>query len=303
MAVVNNSCKTGFTRLYFISACAAFLHKNSKMETRCFYRNLKGRSMKPKLVIVGAAGRMGQQILSLCKKSTDFDVIAAVEAKGHPQSGKDTGINGVKISSEFPQAADVVIEFALPDASEQTLRFCVDKKAALVMGTTGLSAEQKKKVEAAAKDIPVIYGTNMSVGMNVLFSLAGKTAAMLGDDYDIEIIEQHHKFKKDAPSGSALTLAENICKATGRDLQSSLVFGRHGKDEKREKGTIGIHSIRAGGIAGRHQVIYSNAGETITLGHIAHGREGFAQGALCAAKWLISKEPGLYTMADVLKLK
>jgi 4-hydroxy-tetrahydrodipicolinate reductase len=258
--------------------------------------------MAAKLVIVGAAGRMGRRILTLCKESEDFDVIAAIEAKGHPQNGKDTVINGVKISPEFPQAADVVIEFALPDACEQTLWFCVEKKAALVMGTTGLSAEQKKKVEAAAKDIPVIYGTNMSVGMNVLFSLAGKTAVMLGDEYDIEIIEQHHKFKKDSPSGSALTLAENICKATGRDLQSSPVFGRSGHGE-REKGTIGIHSVRAGGIAGRHQVIFSNSGETITLGHIAHGREGFAQGALCAAKWLIGKKPGLYTMADVLKLK
>jgi 4-hydroxy-tetrahydrodipicolinate reductase len=259
--------------------------------------------MNPKLVIVGAVGRMGQRILALCKEAGDFDIIAAVEAKGHPQVGKDTGVNGVKISSEFPQAADVVIEFALPEACEQTLRFCVEQKAALVMGTTGLSAEQKKKVEAAAKEIPVIYGTNMSVGMNVLFSLAGKTAAMLGDDYDIEIVEQHHKFKKDAPSGSALTLAEKICQATYRDPKSSLIFGREGKYAERRKGQIGIHSVRAGGIAGRHQVIYSNAGETVTLSHIAHGREGFAQGALRAAKWLIGKKAGLYTMADVLGLE
>jgi 4-hydroxy-tetrahydrodipicolinate reductase len=258
--------------------------------------------MKPKLVIVGAAGRMGQRILSLCKESADFDITAAVEAKGHPDTGKDAGVNGVKISSEFPQAADVVIEFALPNACEQTLRFCVEKKAALVMGTTGLNSEQKKKVEAAAKDIPVIYGTNMSVGMNVLFSIAAKTAAMLGDDYDIEIVEQHHKFKKDAPSGSALTLAENICKATGKDLQSSLVFGRHGHGERR-KGDIGIHSIRAGDITGEHSVIFSTQGETVTLSHTAHSRDCFAKGALCAAKWLIGKKPGLYTMADVLGLE
>lgn len=258
--------------------------------------------MKPKLVIVGAAGRMGQRILSLCKESADFDIIAAVESKGHPDSGKDTGIDGIKIGSEFPKAADAVIEFALPDACEQTVRFCIEKKAALVMGTTGLNAEQKEKIEAVAKNIPVIYGTNMSAGMNVLFALAGKAAVMLGDDYDIEIVEQHHKYKKDSPSGSALTLAEEICKATGRDLQSSLVLGRSGQGE-RKKGVIGIHSVRAGGIAGRHQVIYSNAGETVTLSHIAHGRESFAQGALCAAKWLVGKKPGLYTMADVLKLK
>jgi len=243
---------------------------------------------------------MGQRILSLCKESADFDIIAAVETKGHPDSGKDAGINGVKIGPEFPQTADAVIEFALPEASEQTLRFCIEKKAALVMGTTGLSTEQKKKVEAAAKDIPIIYGTNMSVGMNVLFSLAGKTAAMLGDEYDIEIIEQHHKFKKDAPSGSALTLAENICKATGRDLQNCVVFGRSGE---RKKGTIGIHSVRAGDITGVHSVIFGTQGETVTLSHTAHSRDCFAKGALCAAKWLVGKKPGFYTMADVLKLK
>ena len=264
--------------------------------------------MNPKLVIVGAAGRMGQRVLSLCKDAAGFNIIAAVETANHPDIGKDAGLLagagpiGVNISSDFPQAADVVIEFALPAAGERTVEFCVEKKAALVMGTTGLNADQKAKVESAAKTISVIYGTNMSVGMNVLFNLVGKAAAMLGDDYDIEIVEQHHKFKKDAPSGSALTLAENICQATDRDPKSSLVYGRQGKDAMRQKGQIGIHAVRAGGIAGRHQVIYSNAGETVTLGHIAHGRESFAQGALRAAQWLIGKEPGLYTMADVLGL-
>jgi 4-hydroxy-tetrahydrodipicolinate reductase len=265
--------------------------------------------MNPKLVIVGAAGRMGRRILSLCKDAGQFDIIAAVETKNHPDIGKDAGRVagigpvGVKVSSDFPQAADVVIEFALPAACEQTLRFCVGAKAALVMGTTGLSADQKAKVEAAAKDIAVVYGTNMSVGMNVLFSLVARTAAMLGDDYDVEIIERHHRFKKDAPSGSALTLAENICKATGRDSQSCLVFGRHGRDAARQKGTIGIHSVRAGDITGEHDVIFSTQGETITLSHSAHSRDSFARGALNAAKWLIGENPGLYTMADVLSLE
>jgi 4-hydroxy-tetrahydrodipicolinate reductase len=271
-------------------------------------QNLKDPDMKPKLAIVGAAGRMGRQILSLCAETAQFEIVAAVEAKNHPDMGKDAGLlagcaaAGVNVACGFPQAADLVIEFALPEASDRTIEFCVEKKAALVMGTTGLAADQKAKLRAAAKTIAVVYATNMSVGMNVLFNLAGRAAAMLGDDYDIEIVEQHHKFKKDAPSGSALTLAENICKETGRDSAKSLVFGRSGKDAPREKGTIGIHAIRAGGIAGRHDVIYSNAGETVTLGHIAHGREGFARGALLAAQWLISKKPGLYTMADVLGL-
>ena len=264
--------------------------------------------MKPKLVIVGAAGRMGKRIVSLCKDTAQFEIIAAVEAQNHPDIGKDIGLvagcapAGVNITCDFPQAADLVIEFALPDASDRTIEFCVGKKTALVMGTTGLTDRQKGKLQTAAKKIPVLYAANMSAGMNVLFSLVGKAAAMLGDDYDIEIVEQHHKFKKDAPSGSALTLAENICKATARDSAECLVFGRHDKDALRKKGTIGIHAIRAGGIAGRHQVIYSNAGETVTLSHIAHGREGFARGALLAAQWLIGKKPGLYTMADVLGL-
>ena len=189
---------------------------------------------------------------------------------------------------------------ALPEASARTIEYCAETGAALVIGTTGFDDELKSKVEAAAEKIPIIYGTNMSVGMNVLFALVGKAAKMLGDDYDIEIVEQHHKFKKDAPSGSAITLAEKICEATGRDVKKSLVFGREGQDALRQEGQIGIHAVRAGGIAGRHQVIYSNAGETVSLGHIAHGREGFAQGALRAAQWLIDKEAGLYTMADVL---
>jgi 4-hydroxy-tetrahydrodipicolinate reductase len=143
----------------------------------------------------------------------------------------------------------------------------------------------------------------MSVGMNVLFALVGKAASMLGEEYDIEIVEQHHRFKKDAPSGSAFTLAENICNATGKKFPDCLTFGRSGKDALRDKGKIGIHSIRAGDIVGIHSVIFSTLGETITLNHTAHSRDTFARGALRAAGWLIGKKPALYSMADVLGLK
>ncbi|MBN1795821.1 MAG: 4-hydroxy-tetrahydrodipicolinate reductase [Sedimentisphaerales bacterium] len=264
--------------------------------------------MKPKLAVIGAAGRMGRRIIACAIDADYFEIIAAVECKNHPDFGKDAGqlaggkVINVPVTTNYPEKADVVIEFALPESSTRTSEFCVETGAALVIGTTGLDNKQKAKIEAAAKKIPIIYGTNMSVGMNVLFALAGKAAAMLGNDYDIEIVEQHHKFKKDAPSGSALILAEKICEATGRDMKNSLVFGREGKDTLRQQGEIGIHAVRAGGIAGRHEVIYSNAGETVTLGHIAHGREGFSQGALRAAQWLIGKKPKLYTMADVLGL-
>ncbi|RLB23418.1 MAG: 4-hydroxy-tetrahydrodipicolinate reductase [Deltaproteobacteria bacterium] len=262
--------------------------------------------MKPKLLIVGAAGRMGRRVLALAKDAELFDIIAAVEKKGHPDIGKDAGASagvealGVKISSDYPDYADVAIDFSLPEAAERTVDYCLENNAALVLGTTGLSDRQKAKLEAAAEKIPVIYGTNMSVGMNVLFSLVGKVASMLGEDYDIEVIEQHHRFKKDAPSGSALTLADNICKATGRDFPDCIVYGRSGKDALREKDTIGIHAVRAGDIAGRHEIIFSTLGETVTLNHTAHSRDGFARGALRAAQWLIGKPPGLYSMTDVL---
>ncbi len=264
--------------------------------------------MKPKLTVIGACGRMGRLILSLAAEAGHFEVVGAVEREGHPDLGEDisrlTGSReiAVQLDCHFPDACDVVIDFSGAEAADAAVDFCVDKKVPLVMGTTGLGEKQKKKIENTAGIIPVIYGTNMSVGMNVLFSLAGKAASMLGGDYDIEIVEQHHRFKKDAPSGSALTLAENICKATGRNYPDCLNFGRHGKDALRKKGTIGIHAVRAGDIAGKHEVFFSTLGETVCLAHNAHTREGFARGALRAAEWLIGKKPGLYTMADVLGL-
>jgi 4-hydroxy-tetrahydrodipicolinate reductase len=251
---------------------------------------------------------MGKLITAHAITDDNFDIVAAIDQKNHPDLGKDAGqlagvanIN-VPVTTNFPDNCDVLIEFALPQASDKTIEYCADAGCALVMGTTGLDDNAKMLIEDAAKKIPVIYGTNMSVGMNVLFALVGKAADMLGSDYDIEIVEQHHKFKKDAPSGSAMTLAERICEATNRDVKSCLNFGRQGKDTLRKDDQIGIHAIRAGGIAGRHEVIYANAGETVSIGHIAHGREGFAKGALRAAEWLTGKDPGLYTMADVLGL-
>ena len=264
--------------------------------------------MKSKLIVSGAAGRMGKRIISLAIDDGKFDIIAAIERGDHPDTGKDAGLLagtgpiGVKLNSVYPAGADVVIDFSLPDAADKTVDYCLENKAALVLGTTGLSGKQREKIEGASEKIPLIYGTNMSVGMNVLFSLVGKVASMLGDDYDIEIIEQHHRFKKDAPSGSALTLAENICNATGRDFPDCLDLGRSG-DGLRQKGSIGIHAVRAGDITGKHEVIFGTLGEKMTLNHTAHSRDTFARGALQAAKWLTGKEPGLYSMADVLGIK
>ncbi len=265
--------------------------------------------MKSKLIVCGAAGRMGKRIIALALESGEFELIGAVEKAGHPDMGKDAGLLAgigeldITISDQFSENADVVIDFSLPEAAVQTVDYCVNQNCALVMGTTGLDQTAKDRITEASKTIPVIYGTNMSVGMNVLFALAGKAAAMLGDDYDIEIIEQHHRFKKDAPSGSALTLAENICKSTGRKFPESVICGREGKDALRQKGTIGIHAVRAGDIVGIHDVQFSCLGETVTLSHKAHSRDGFAKGALQAAKWLIGKSPGTYNMANVMGIK
>ena len=265
--------------------------------------------MKLKLIVCGAAGRMGKRIISLAIEADEFDIIAAIENQDHPDIGKDAGIVAgmrpinVELGSTYPDGSDVVIDFSQPAAADKTIDYCAESGAALVLGTTGLSDEQREKIKAASEGVPVIYGTNMSVGMNVLFSLVGKVAAMLGDDYDVEIIEQHHRFKKDAPSGSALTLAENICKSTARGFPDSLVHGRNGKEALRQEGAIGIHAIRAGDITGVHSVIFGTLGEKLTLNHTAHSRDTFARGALRAAKWLIGKKPALYSMADVLGIK
>ncbi len=265
--------------------------------------------MRPKVIVCGAAGRMGKRIISLAVDAGRFEIIAAVEKQGHPDIGKDigllagTGPLNIEVESSYPAGADVVIDFSLPEAADRTIDYCLENKVPLVLGTTGLAAEQLEKIKTACEKIPAIYGTNMSVGMNVLFSLVGKTASMLGEEYDIEIVEQHHRFKKDAPSGSALTLAEDICNAAGKDFPDCITYGRNGKEALRQKGDIGIHAVRAGDIAGIHSVIFSTLGETVTLSHNAHSRDGFARGALRAAEWLLGKKPGIYTMADCLGIK
>jgi len=265
--------------------------------------------MKPKLVVNGAAGRMGKRIISSAIESGFFTIAAAVEIQNHPDLGKDAGLVAgkepvnVNIDSTLPPNADCMIDFSVPQAADATVDYCLENNVAMVLGTTGLGDEQLEKIKAAAQKIPIVQAANMSVGMNVLFALVGKVASMLGEDYDIEIVEAHHRFKKDAPSGSALTLAKNIASETARDWPGCLVHGRAGKDTLRRKDTIGIDAVRAGDITGRHSVIYSTVGETVKLAHTAHSRDTFAAGALRAAKWLVAKEPGLYSMADVLGIK
>lgn len=268
--------------------------------------------MRTNLIVNGAAGRMGRRIISLAIDAGQFNIIAAIDQKSHPDIGKDIGtlssgepIN-VSLDSDHTlsgEAADVLIDFSLPEAADRSIEYCFEQNVALVLGTTGLTDEQISRVKDVSQRIPVIQATNMSVGMNVLFSLVGKVANLLGSDYDIEITEAHHRFKKDSPSGTALTLAERIAAETDRPWPGCLVHGRCGKDAVRKDGDIGMHAIRAGGIAGEHSVIFGSQGEAVTLSHNALSRDTFAQGALRAAAWLAGKPAGMYSMADVLGLK
>lgn len=262
-----------------------------------------------KLVVIGAGGRMGRRILALAVESGRFEIVGAIERPDHPDIGKDFGLvassepTGVLLTDTFPTGeVDVAVDFSLAQAVDQTIDYCLKNGIALISGTTAISEKQREKLKTASRTIPVLHATNMSVGMNVLFCLVGKVAAMLGDEYDIEIVEQHHRLKKDAPSGSAMTLAEKICHETGRSFPESLVYGRKGKEALRQKGAIAIHAIRAGDITGVHSILYGTSGETITLNHTANSRDTFVHGALRAAEWLVGKQAGLYSMMDVLGL-
>jgi 4-hydroxy-tetrahydrodipicolinate reductase len=251
---------------------------------------------------------MGKRLVHLGLMDGEFELVCAVEASGHAVIGKDAGAAagcekaGINVTETFCDGVDVVIDFSLPAAFDKVTDYCRDSKTSLVMGTTGLDDNQLGKVKELSGEIAVIQATNMSVGMNMLFNIVGKAARLLGDEYDVEIVEAHHRFKKDAPSGSALTLAENIAKDTGRDYPGCLDMGRSGKDCLREKGKIGMHAVRGGDITGEHSVIYSTVGESIRISHSAHSRDTFVVGALRAAKWLAGKKAGMYSMSEVLGL-
>ncbi len=261
-----------------------------------------------KLAVSGACGRMGRRIVALAQESDIFEVAAALEQTGHELIGRDIGAIaaigdiGVNVADDLESPCDVMIDFSLPQGTEKWTAVCSENKIPLVVGTTGLSETQQQKLKDAAKHIPVLLGANMSLGVNLLFSLAGEVAKKLGDDYDLEIIETHHRFKRDAPSGTAVVLAKKIAAAKGWPWPDCVVHGRQGKEALREKNTIGMHAVRAGDTVGEHRVMYSALGETVELRHHAHTRDIFVRGALHAAQWLANQKPSLYDMADVLGL-
>jgi 4-hydroxy-tetrahydrodipicolinate reductase len=235
-----------------------------------------------------------------------MSLTAALEQAGHPGLGHDIGElagcgrMGVRLSSEWNTPADILIDFSSPASAVSRAAEAELKRTAILIGTTGLSEAQRKTILAHSHNVPVLIAPNMSVGVNLLFRLAGEVAKALGEEYDVEIIEVHHRMKKDAPSGTAVRLAEEIAAATGRTYAGDVVHGRHGLKAERREGEIGMHAVRAGDVVGDHTVMFCALGERIELTHRAHTRDTFARGAIRAAKFLAGKKPGIYTMRDVL---
>lgn len=260
-----------------------------------------------KVAIHGAGGRMGRRLVALAHEDEQLQLVAALESSGHGLLGQDVGEVagigpiGVKLADTLLEEPRIVIDFSLPVAAGAVIRLCLEHRAGLVMGTTGLSAADQAALDDAAGTIPVLQAPNMSLGVNLMFAVAGQIAARLGEDYDIEIVEAHHRFKKDAPSGTALGLAEAICRASGRDMATALQHGRSGEQE-RKPGQIGMHALRMGDVVGRHTASFATLGEELQLTHIASNRDVFVRGALTAAKWLADKPAGRYGMKDVLGL-
>jgi len=260
------------------------------------------------VAVHGAAGRMGQRIIALCLEDDQLRLAGAVERKGHPLLGQDAGSVagadsvGVAIEDRVSSKVDVVIDFTIPAASRVALKGCVDMGIAMVLGTTGLTDQDNQAIDEAAQTIAVLQAPNMSLGVNLLFALAAQVAGRLGDDYDIEITEAHHRYKKDAPSGTAWGLAQAICQATGKNVANDVIHGRHGQEVPRQRGQIGMHSLRMGDVVGEHSAKFAGLGERLELTHIATDRDVFVRGAIKAAKWLAGKKPGRYSMSDVLGL-
>lgn len=259
------------------------------------------------IAITGAAGRMGQRLVALGLSSGQFKVVGAVERAGQAMIGRDAGeIAGVgpigcPITAELGATPQVLIDFTAPAGTRHWLGVCRQKKIAMVIGTTGLQPGDHQLIDQAAADIAILQAPNMSLGMNLLFKLVAQVAKALGDEYDIEILEGHHRFKKDAPSGTAMGLAESILSATGK-TREHLIFDRHGDEAVRKPGEIGMHALRIGDEVGRHTAYFAALGERLELTHVATNRDTFVHGALRAARWLSGQRPGRYSVADMLGL-
>jgi 4-hydroxy-tetrahydrodipicolinate reductase len=242
-----------------------------------------------KVIIAGAKGKMGQALLRVA------GTLPSVMVAGRLERGQDLG--------GMIQGADVVIDFTYHDATASFARLCAEHKKAIVVGTTGHTDGQRKELVQIALQTPMVWASNFSTGVNTLFWLAGKAVKILGPDYDLEIVEMHHRLKKDAPSGTADTLARILAEARQLEFAKVVQHGREGLTGARTAAEIGMHSLRGGDVVGDHTVIFATNGERVELTHKASSRDTFAGGALRAAQWVVGKPPGLYDMQDVLGLK
>lgn len=262
---------------------------------------------KIKVVIAGCGGRMGKALLEGILQSDDLALHAALEHASSTQLGRDAGSAcGVKITADVEdalQGADVLIDFTRPEGTMHHLGICVKLGVAMVIGTTGFSAQQKAQLGAAAQHIGIVFAPNMSIGVNLTFKLLEMASKVLSHGYDIEIIEAHHRHKVDAPSGTALGMGEVIAKTLGRELAECAVYGREGVTGERDPSTIGFATVRGGDIVGDHTALFAGIGERIEITHKASSRATFALGALRAARFLQNKTVGMYDMQDVLGLK
>jgi 4-hydroxy-tetrahydrodipicolinate reductase len=264
--------------------------------------------MKTHLGINGAAGRMGQRLIHLAREDAELSVAVALESATHPQLGRDVGdLCGlgpidVPLRSDLPPGTrlDVLIDFSTPEGTMHVLPLCVQSRIPLVIATTGHTPAQKAEIETAAHSTALLMAPNMSLAVNVLFTLTRQAATLLaGKGFDVEIIERHHRFKKDAPSGTALHFARLVQEAMG---QTELRYGREGLTGERPPQEIGMHALRVGDNVGEHTIVFSTLGETLELVHKGHTRDSYARGALAAAKFLANRPAGRYTMNDVLGL-
>jgi 4-hydroxy-tetrahydrodipicolinate reductase len=265
-----------------------------------------------KIAVCGAAGRMGGRIIVAVTEAEGCELAGALERPGHPMLGMDAGMLagcgslGVAISDDLNAViggCDVLIDFTTPKVSLKNLEACALQKKAIVIGSTGFTPEERALAKELAKDIPCVLAPNMSVGVNVCFKVLADIAKILGDDFDVEIVEAHHKLKKDAPSGTAVRMGEVVAEALGRDYNKVANFHREGITGERTREEIGMQTIRGGDIVGEHTVYFIGMGERIELTHRAHTRDMFSRGSVRAAKWVVSQKPGLYDMQDVLGLR
>ena len=263
------------------------------------------------LVITGAAGRMGRALVETIQRSTDVELAVAVEHSRHPAVGQDAGRVagldelGVRLRGNLEASlrpGQVVVDFTLASATEAHLAACLDAGCGLVIGTTGHDDRQRKLIRSASRELPIVFSPNMSIGVNLCFNLLKLAAGVLGEESDIEILEMHHRYKVDAPSGTALGMGQVIADALGRDLDAAGVYERAGHTGVRKPGSIGFQSLRGGDVIGEHTVTFAAEGERVEVSHKASSRVNFARGALRAALYLRSRQAGLYDMQDVLGL-